>query len=188
MVSAPSQFVKIDEKPNENGAYVSGEYAVVHIAARRGMQPSLCEKIASNIGITLPSPGQCSEHSGITAIAVRPGHWLLISKTIDAAYWPKKIFDATTTLASVVDVSDARTIYRSCNFAAREALARVIPIDLDPLRFPSGSAAITQAGHIGLLIWTLNGEEFFVACTRSYSIDIERWLDIILTANRKNRP
>jgi heterotetrameric sarcosine oxidase gamma subunit len=57
---------------------------------------------------------------------------------------------------------------RICGPGTREALAKLIPIDLHPSAFPPDATALTLAGHISVQIWnTPNG--FELSCFRSYT-------------------
>jgi sarcosine oxidase subunit gamma len=53
--------------------------------------------------------------------------------------------------------------------AARDALAKLLPIDLHRAGFAEDATALTLAGHIGVQIWRSGEDRFELACFRSYA-------------------
>jgi sarcosine oxidase subunit gamma len=52
-----------------------------------------------------------------------------------------------------------------------------VPLDLDPSAFSPGDSAVTLAGHVGLVLWQVDGAPTYdVAVFRSYAADFWHWL------------
>jgi sarcosine oxidase subunit gamma len=61
-------------------------------------------------------------------------------------------------VASVADQSDAYVLIRLSGERVRDALAKLIPIDIHPRAFTVGDAATTVAALIGVTLWRLADE------------------------------
>jgi heterotetrameric sarcosine oxidase gamma subunit len=119
------------------------------------------------LGLTLPAPAKQTYHNAVLYLWSGPGAWLAIAAD-DNPDFDTQLTQICNGLAAVTDQSDGRTILRICGPGTREALAKLIPIDLHPSAFPPDATALTLAGHISVQIWnTPNG--FELSCFRSYT-------------------
>ena len=59
-------------------------------------------------------------------------------------------------LAAVANQADGRSVFQISGPNAHEALARNVPIDIDPRVFGPGDTALTLAGHINVHFWQLD--------------------------------
>lgn len=77
----------------------------------------------------------------------------------------------TETLAGlhslVVDVSDARALFRIEGSGAREVLAKLCPVDLSPAAFGPGTIRRTRLGQVSAAFWMVEGGAFELVCFRS---------------------
>jgi methylglutamate dehydrogenase subunit D len=156
------------------------DVSVVHVAARRGARASLDDAAQSAFGVALPSTPRVIEASGVMIVWAGADQWLVIQRQTgdtDACAQLAKTFNG---LASVVDVSDSRTIFRVSVSLPSDALIRSMGIDFDDTVFRAGDVAITHVSHLGVMVWRLpDGSGYDFACARTYSRDFLDWLSKI---------
>jgi len=119
-------------------------------------------------GVTLPGPNRQTYHDGILYLWAGAENWLALADTADPDF-DLRMAQNCNTLAAVTDQSDGRTILRISGPAARDALAKLVPIDLHPSAFPPDATAMTLAAHISVQIWHSPPDGFELACFRSYA-------------------
>ncbi len=91
--------------------------------------------------------------------------------------WSGVCASSLGSLASISDQSDSRMVLRLSGARVRDALAKALPIDLHPRAFGPGRAAVTQAAHIGVVIWQRDAAPSFdLAVARSYAGSLVEWL------------
>ncbi|MGI3184567.1 sarcosine oxidase subunit gamma [Nioella aestuarii] len=69
--------------------------------------------------------------------------------------------------ATVANVSDARALFRVEGAAAREVLAKLVPVDLHPSSFGPGEMRRTRMAQVPAAIWQSGDDQFSVICFRS---------------------
>jgi sarcosine oxidase subunit gamma len=80
-------------------------------------------------------------------------------------------------LAAVTDQGDGRVVLEVSGSRARDALAKGVPVDLDPIAFKVGDAAQTSASHIGLQIALVDDTPTFeITSARSTAGSLWSWL------------
>lgn len=156
----------------------AGDRTIIHIAARKGQSEAIKQALAADFGAAPPaSPGVVTTHAAAFVWA-GPDQWLAIAPENDAGTLERdlmKLKDAG--LAALTDQSDQRILVRIFGPNARAVLAKGVPVDLHPRAFPAGSAAITHAAHIGVILWRADASDTFVlACPRSYGVSLWSWL------------
>ena len=73
-------------------------------------------------------------------------------------------------MASVFDLTDSRVVLEVSGPRIRDALAKLLPIDLHPAAFRPGDVAVTVASHIGVTVWQIDdAPRYRLAVARSYS-------------------
>jgi sarcosine oxidase subunit gamma len=153
------------------------DVVVMHIAARRGARAALDDLARATFGTSLPSAPRVVEAAGVMIVWAGPDQWLIIQRQetgVDRSGQLTKIFNG---LASVVDATDSRTIFRVAASRPSDALSRSMGIDFGDTAFKPGDLAITHVGHLGVMVWRLpdaGGYDF--ACARTYSRDFLDWL------------
>jgi sarcosine oxidase subunit gamma len=113
--------------------------------------------VAAALGVALPRRCVAALPSGRVLPFVR-GQWLV--EEVEAA--------RLEGLAAVVDQSDGWAGLGLTGTAARDVLARLVPLDLDPSVFPPGAAARSQLRHVPLLLVAVAGG-FELMVPRSYA-------------------
>ncbi len=142
------------------------------MAARTGGLPALVEAMRG-LGLALPERPGWSDGGGLRAVWVGPERWLVFG----GGDMERMLRERLGALASVSDQSDSRVVLRLSGPRVRDALAKMLPIDLHPRAFRPGDAAVTLAGHIGVVIWLLDDAPTYdLAVARSYAGSLAEWL------------
>ena len=139
------------------------------ILARRGQAATLTQQFQAHFGIALPTAPRRVTSGDVAVLGLGPNMWLAIHE-FGLALQP-----VVANSASITDQGDAYVALRLTGPAVREALERLIPIDLHPRVFAVGQVAETIAAHMGVLLWRLedatDGSSVFeLAVPRSLSV------------------
>jgi sarcosine oxidase subunit gamma len=121
-------------------------------------------EVAARLGLAaLPVGSVATAGAGLSVIWCGLDQWLLEGAGADAAL-AERLADA----AAVVDQSDGWATLTLRGPDATAALARLVPIDLDPSVFPPCSAARTQLRHVATLL-TAEVDGFALRVGRSFA-------------------
>lgn len=157
------------------GAQYAG-YATITEQPARGMitlRGNLAEVAVKNAatgvaGVDMPDQRAC-RIVGPRGIAWMSPDELLVMVPDDEV--ASTVTTMTETLAGqhslVVDVSDARALFRIEGPGAREALAKLSPVDLSPAAFGPGQIRRTRLGHVPVAFWMVGDDAFELVCFRS---------------------
>lgn len=165
--------------PAENHRPISerSDIAVTHIAARRNARPALNEAALASFGADLPSTPRTIVAGDKLIVWAGPDQWLVIEPQQAGTDTSDKHASIFKGLASVVDVSDSRAIFRVSGAKPTESLMRSMGIDFENTAFRPGDVAITHVAHLGVMVWRLpDGSGYEFACARTYSRDFLHWL------------
>jgi methylglutamate dehydrogenase subunit D len=159
------------------------DLALAYVMAHKGKVEDLRQHMLDRFGVTLPTTAQRAEKSGslsfdsLNLIWAGPARWLAGTSTQAAASLELLLRKELSGLASVVNQTDGRSIFRISGPKAREVLARGIPIDIDPLVFGPGDTALTLAGHISVHFWQVDlSPAYEFAVPRSFAASFYEWL------------
>lgn len=161
-VTAPGSGVVVHERDG---------LGLASVLARRGQHDALMKQVREHFGVELsPGPGR-SAAGDCAFIATGPGAWLATGERAGNGF-VTSLTDALGEYAAISDQSDGQAVLRVSGQSAREALCKLVPIDLHPRIFRSGDVAVTVAAHIGATLWRLdddlNGQAVFeIAVYRS---------------------
>lgn len=147
------------------------------IVARKGRSADVTAVLARHVGSTVLDAAKRAAGNGLAVSGMGPGQWLATAQTT-ASGGP---FDALRVdldgLAAVTDQGDGRVILEISGTRARDALAKGIPVDLDPIAFKVGDVAQTSASHIGLQIALIDAAPTFeIVSARSTAGSLWAWL------------
>ena len=160
---------------------------IASIAVRKGQDQALATAMKSNYGVDLPSSPMRVENNGIALVWAGPGLWLATAERAGGRDLEIELKPKLSGLASVVDQSDGRAVLRMSGKAARDVLAKGLPIDLHQRAFKTGDAAITHASHIGITLWQLDDMPTYeIAMFRSFADGFWHWLQDAAAANGSN--
>lgn len=110
-------------------------------------------------------------------VGIGPGSWLVLSNMHKHEALARDLRSKLGAGASVADQCDARLLIGVSGPAAREVLAKGIPLDLHPRAFGRGSAATTMIRDIGVHLWQESDEPSFgLTSPRSTADSLWMWL------------
>jgi sarcosine oxidase subunit gamma len=144
------------------------------VLARRGQAAVLAERFQAHFGISLPNAPRRIVAGDVAVVGLGPNTWLAIREQ-GGNDFALALGPLLAGSASVTDQSDAYIVLRVTGPGVREALAKLIPIDLHPRAFAVGQVAETIAAHMGVLLWRLEDAAdglpvFELAVSRSLSV------------------
>jgi len=150
--------------------------SIVALAPQRGLASIALyggdlKPLLDALGGTLPLPGRQLRADGVLYLWSGPASWLALADD-DAADFSEKLATRLAGVAAVTDQSDGRAILRVHGPSSRDALAKLLPIDLHPKMFSIDATALTLAGHVNVQIWRSGEDAFELACFRSFAEDL----------------
>lgn len=139
--------------------------------------PAFGPALAASAGVAPPrAPGIAFGPEAAVAW-MSPDEWMLFLPRGSA---PRHLAALGSALAGVhhlaVDVSDARAVFRLQGPGLRDALAKGLPIDLDPAAFGPGSFRRTRLGQVAAAVWVRPDGAFELMCFRSVAGFVADWL------------
>jgi sarcosine oxidase subunit gamma len=138
-------------------AVVRDGLALATVLARKGVARRLTEDVRKRFEVELPKVSQRTAASDVAFAGTGPGAWLAIAEN-GGNEFAARLMGALDGLASVSDQSDGYVLIRLSGARVRDALAKLIPIDLHPRAFEVGAVASTVASYIGVTLWRLADE------------------------------
>ena len=146
-------------------AEVTGQ-SLVSVATPLGGAEALADALRAAHGVEVPAAGQVTEADGTLFLGLARDQFFLM--TDDLGPWlEKRVGAALGGAGYVTDQSDSWVILRVSGADAREALARICPIDLHPDVFGRGQVARTVMEHLGAIIVAEGGDSFLLMSARS---------------------
>ena len=133
----------------------SVERTAAAIIPRRGALAGLAGALEASFGLTLPAVG-CWEGTADLRLVRTAPHQVLALRDGAGEGMVDELDAALGAHAGVVDLSDARAAVRVEGPRARDALARLLPLDLHPRAMQCGNAAATLAAHMSVLVLQLD--------------------------------
>ena len=152
--------------------------ASLHVRKDKGA--ALIQRIHESFQIELPQKPHRAFAGDVAFAGIGPGAWLAIHNDAGNAF-VVSLSKTLGDLASVCDQSDGYVVLRISGRRVRDAMTKLIPIDLHPRAFKSGDVAVTVAAHVGVTLWRLDddadGSEMFeIAVFRSFAESFSRAL------------
>lgn len=148
------------------------DLAIAAIALRGGAA-SLAARLTAIGAPAPPARPRCASAGSDTIVWTGPGQWLLLRDGLSGAARhavAPALAEALGEAASVTEMTGSRVVLDLAGPAVRDALAKLLPLDLAEEAFPAGSAAATGGNYMPLLVWRPPGAAaaFRLACYRSY--------------------
>lgn len=145
------------------------------VLARRQATASLIER-CQGLGVVLPATPRRVVGRGYAVQWTGPAQWQ-VQAPADEAERLLDLFASLAALCSTVALDDSRTVLSVGGPRARDALAKMLPIDLHPRAFRPGEAAVTVAGGISVFVSRRDEEDVFeCAVPRSFAVSFWDWL------------
>ncbi len=156
------------------------DLSIATVLARKGQGEALAAAVSQRHGLGLPAGPARAAAGDLAFVSTGPGAWLALREGGGYGLAPE-LGEALRGLASVSDQTDGFAVLRLSGPRVRDVFAKGIHLDFDPGVFPVGTAAATDAGHIGIVVWRLDdgadGHPVFeVALFRSFAESFWRWL------------
>ena len=115
---------------------------------------ALTERVRARFGIDLPRGPRRNASGDVAFAGTGPEAWLAMSEEGNDSF-AIALKEAVGDVASVADQSSGYAILRLMGPKTREALSKMLPLDLHPRAFAPGDVASTIASHIGATLWRL---------------------------------
>lgn len=133
----------------------------IHVIAPFRTGRAEAEALLAGAGVSLPPPGQSSATKTARLLWTGPGQYFRIA---DA---PPD--EALSGCAAVTDVSDGWVMFRLSGPGTEATLARLVPVDLRPAAFATGSVVRSLLGHVPVIL--LRGTDAIeLLVMRSYAV------------------
>ncbi|MEM8740611.1 MAG: sarcosine oxidase subunit gamma family protein [Pseudomonadota bacterium] len=137
--------------------------------------PAIDAALVAATGMAVPGMRRAVTAADAAALWFSPDELLLLLP--DAARAATALGDALRAVHHLVaDTTDARCRARITGPAARDLLARGLPVDLAPAAFGPGDLRRTRLGQLAAAIWCEDVERFSLFCHRSVAQHVAHWL------------
>lgn len=137
---------------------------VTSIAPFRGREAAVARSLG---GAVLPPPGRVERMGDARLLWTGPGRALLVGRPAP---------EGLSAVAAVVEQGDGIACVVLEGPAARDVLARLVPLDLRDGAFPEGSTARTLLNHMAVTLTRLGGDAWEVMAMRSMAATLVREL------------
>jgi methylglutamate dehydrogenase subunit D len=146
------------------------ELAIATVLVRNGCLAQLTQRLQERFGIELPHGPRRAAVGAVALAGTGPHAWLATSEEHGHGFG-RLLKETVGDAASVADQSSGYAILRMTGPKLREALAKILPLDLHPRGFVPGDVASTIASHVGATLWRLEDTDdcpvFEIAVFRS---------------------
>ena len=151
--------------------------AAISIAVRKGRSAEVIAILSQHVGAAVEDAAKRFAGNGLAICGVAPGQWLALARASSAGSPIEAVRASLAGLAAVTDQGDGRLMLEVSGPRARDALAKGIPIDLDPAAFKVGDVAHTSASLVGLQIALVDpAPTFEIVSARSTAGSLWSWL------------
>ena len=123
--------------------------AMVQVMARRNRHEELTELVRDRYGLVLPNEPKVVRGDRVSFLWAGRHQWLAVAAEEEAGGFLGELRTVVHAAASLSDQSDARFAVTVTGLKVRDALAKLVPIDLHPAVFRHGQTALTLFGHMG---------------------------------------
>jgi heterotetrameric sarcosine oxidase gamma subunit len=159
------------------------DLALAYVLARNGKTGDLQKRVQVRFDLTLPMTARHLENGAhasldsLNFIWAGPGRWLAGTSAQTGASLEAMLRNELSGVASVINQTDGRCVFRIAGPSVREVLAKGVPVDLDPRVFGPGDTALTLVGHINAHFWQIDRTPTYeFAVPRSFAASFCEWL------------
>jgi methylglutamate dehydrogenase subunit D len=175
------------DKPLSSGRYgafpdapavkaVRLDLALATLGAGRDVS-ALSQAVEAACGASLPQGPSVATGGAFSFVGIGPGRWTVAAEGTSGETLLAKLEAAAGANGSACDQSDGSVVYELSGAKVREALMKMLEIDIDPAVFKTGSAAVTRAALIGVTFWqTSEAPVYRFQVARSYGLAFLRAL------------
>lgn len=127
-------------------------FSLMEVVARRGAWQATVAAAIRVYGRTPPSRPESVRVPAGMLIWCGPERFLALT-TVASGNARPDLRQAFAGAASMIDQSDGRCLLHVSGPRVRDALAKLVSIDLEPVVFPEGAVAATMIDHVPVLLW-----------------------------------
>lgn len=159
-----------DAKPAVQLAWLRGARCVT-IAPFRGQHGACAAWLSEHHGLAWPDTGRIVVNGNVAAAWNSPGDIMLIDA--QGGMSADQIAQALAGKAAVVDQSSGRIVLRLSGEKSRNALMKLVEIDLHPSVLKAGMGAITALHHMSAGVFKIADDPvFWLHAARTYAADV----------------
>lgn len=139
------------------------------ITLRGDLGVSAVRKAATNVaGVDYPDQRACNSKGDSGIAWMSPDELLVMCPYAEVPAALEKMTKALVKHhALAVNVSDARSVFQVSGPNARDVLAKLAPVDLDPKQFTVGMFRRTRLAQVPAAFWMRDDQTFQIICFRS---------------------
>jgi methylglutamate dehydrogenase subunit D len=159
------------------------DLALAYVLARNGKTDALQQRVRDRFGLSMPTTAQHAVDGSIPSldslsfIWAGPGRWLARTSVQTGAALEATLRSELSAVASVINQTDGRCVFRIGGPSVRDVLAKGLPIDLDARVFSPGDTALTLVGHVSVHLWQVDPTPTYeFAVPRSFAASFCEWL------------
>ena len=124
--------------------------------------------VKSVTGLAVPAQRRVETTADMSVAWMSPDELLIVCDYTDVSTHVAALGKALASEhALAVNVSDARSVVRVSGSGARDALAKLCPVDLSETAFQSGMIRRTRLAQVAAAFWMTGEDSFDVICFRS---------------------
>lgn len=159
------------------------DLALAYVLVRNGKTDALQQRVRDRFGLSLPTTAQHAADGsvpsldGLSFIWAGPGRWLARAPRQTGTALEATLRSELSTIATVINQTDGRCVFRIGGPRVREVLAKGVPVDLDARVFGCGDTALTLVAHISVHLWQVDpAPTYEIAVPRSFAASFCEWL------------
>lgn len=151
-------LARIEELPGQGMITLRGDLTDTAIA----------KAVKTVFGVALPGQRGTAFDGAQGALWMSPDEALLLCPYEEARQRADELAEALTdSHALVVNVSDARAVFRLHGAGLREVIAKLAPVDMSPGAFEPGEVRRTRLAQVAAAIWMDDARTLRLVCFRS---------------------
>jgi methylglutamate dehydrogenase subunit D len=127
------------------------------VLVRKGCDDALAQRVRQRFQIELPRRPERRAAKDVAFIATGPGAWLATHEHAGNQF-ALMLSEGLRDLAAVADQTDGYVVLRLSGPRVRDALVKLVPIDLHPRAFAVNDAVATLVAHMGITLWRLEDD------------------------------
>jgi heterotetrameric sarcosine oxidase gamma subunit len=143
--------------------------AVAVIIAGKGKARRVAAILKEAFRLDLPDMGASALGRGLSVHGIAPGQWLAMSADAGLEDLPERLSGKLAGAAMVTGQSHGRTVICLSGPRARDVLAKATPVDLNENGFGPGRCAVTQMGHVSVMMACTGPQDFELVTLRSFA-------------------
>ena len=118
-----------------------------------GRRAALAQRVREHFAIELPRGPRRHAAGAVAFAGIAPQAWLATSEAGEG--FAASLTETIGELAAVADQSSGYALLRLTGPKVRDALAKLVPIDLHERSFAPDDVAVTLAAQVGITLWRL---------------------------------